>query len=109
MHRQTVLGFAVLLLVTATPVAAHYTQVNHGSDYAYVTPGHTRVVACDMESDNNGFYAQFYITGGLRKSIYDGSGYQGACGESTSFYYVTELRSCEDGTWSDNCTDWVPA
>lgn len=106
MHRRTILGFVFLLIVTATPVAAHYTQVNHGSDYAYVNAGHTQVAACDKESDNNGFFARFHVTGGLTYSIYDGSGSSGSCGFSSHYYYVYELQGCEDEAWGENCTKW---
>jgi hypothetical protein len=51
MHRRTILGLVILLLATATPVAAHYRQVTQGQDYAYVNSGHTQVGACDQETE----------------------------------------------------------
>lgn len=59
--------------------------------------------------NDSGFYAQFNVTGGSTRSIYDGSGSSGACGVSGYFYYVLDFRGCEDGVWGDSCTDWVAA
>jgi hypothetical protein len=44
----------------ASPAQAHEWSVPHGADFAKVGPGHTRIMWCDRESDNNPVRAWYF-------------------------------------------------
>lgn len=75
-----------------SPLARVYAY--HGSDYASTTG--TWVEACDMESDGNGVYGEFWYGSTGHTQVWDGNGSAGGCGNAVFASTVTSFRVCED-------------
>jgi hypothetical protein len=51
---------AGLTVAVASPAQAHETYLAFGQSYAYVGPGHTRIVWCDHTKDSSAVRAWYY-------------------------------------------------
>ena len=99
----TVAATPMMIALTASPAAAHYTYVYHGSDLATVSSDHNRTSLCDMENDGNPVMA-YYIYSGGRMTSYTIATYLG-CG-TRSIPGISQFQLCEQG---EGCTPWKRA
>lgn len=83
----------VIAVAGASPAQAHETFLIHESDFAHVGPGHTRIVWCDQESDNNPVRA-WYRTNTWHITAWVGFG---ACGDRLTDHQIVEYCIEEHG------------
>jgi hypothetical protein len=90
------------LMLAATPAFA--ATVYEGSDYAYNSG--TTLYACDREQDGNGVYAEYWGSGSVHGTVWDGNGSSAGCGYAT-IGTLASFRVCEDDLGSDTCSSRV--
>jgi len=107
--RRAVLGgvlaaaaIPMTIALTASPAAAHYAYVYHGSDLASVSSDHARTSVCDREADGHYVWGDYVYNGGRTTSYY--VTFSG-CG-TLSLPGITRFRLCEQ---SEGCTAWKNA
>lgn len=75
----------VLLAVPVTPAHAHETSLYYGQSYAYVGPGHSRIVWCDSPADSSAVRAWYYTNNWhTTREVW-----AGGCGEWRTDHQIT--------------------
>jgi hypothetical protein len=94
---------AVTMAVLSTSGTASATvRATYGANWAQATSNAVR--AYDGESDGNGVYADFYLTGGQHGSVWDGNGADGNPGPWAGVGgRIARFRVCEDHS---GCSKW---
>lgn len=93
---------ASLLGLNAGVAYAHYVDVNHGSDVAWVDSTHDHLDVQDGECDGNYVYAEGYYGSSNYVKVYDLNGCSSGWGHGDGInFYV--FRVCEEGV---GCSVW---
>ena len=98
-----VLAAALFGLLAAT-AAAHYTEVYHGTDKAWVDSSHDHLDVQDNECDGHNVFAEGYDSSGYH-SIVDGNGCNAGYGHLDGINF-TQYRICEGLSRQYGCSAW---
>jgi hypothetical protein len=102
-----VVGVGGAVVALPEPAGAHETSVARGDAVADVSPGHTRIRVCSLETDWDYAFGQWYTPGGTLRTG-DAVGYR-QC-KSTTDTAVARYRVCLTNDFtSHTCSGWKQA